>query len=157
MKAVIQRVKYAEVKVDHETVGKIDEGYMILVGVKEGDKNEDAEILAKKTANLRIFTDDEDKMNLSILDIGGGILAVSQFTLLADVKKGNRPSFINAAKPDEANRLYEYYCEQLKANGVQKVEKGVFGAHMEVSLMNNGPVTILYDTETWRKKDVYTD
>lgn len=152
MKAVIQRVKYAEVKVDGEVVGKIGEGYMILVGVKEGDTNEDAEILARKTANLRIFTDDEDKMNLSVIDIGGEILAVSQFTLLADVKKGNRPSFINAAKPDEADRLYEYYCEQLKVNGVKKVEKGVFGAHMEVSLLNNGPVTILYDTETWRKK-----
>ncbi len=151
MKAVIQRVKYADVKVDGETVGEIGEGYMILVGVQEGDTKEDAEILARKTAGLRVFTDDEDKMNLSILDIDGEILAISQFTLCADVKKGNRPSFINAAKPDEANGLYEYYCEQLKANGVRKVEKGVFGAHMEVSLLNNGPVTILYDTEIWRK------
>lgn len=151
MKAVIQRVKYADVKVDGETVGKIGEGYMILVGVQEGDTKEDAEILARKTAGLRVFTDDEDKMNLSILDIDGEILAISQFTLCADVKKGNRPSFINAAKPDEANGLYEYYCNQLKSNGVRKVEKGVFGAHMEVSLLNNGPVTILYDTEIWRK------
>ena len=151
MKAVIQRVKYADVKVDGETVGKIGEGYMILVGVQEGDTKEDAEILARKTAGLRVFTDDEDKMNLSILDIDGEILAISQFTLCADVKKGNRPSFINAAKPDEANALYEYYCNQLKSNGVRKVEKGVFGAHMEVSLLNNGPVTILYDTEIWRK------
>lgn len=151
MKAVIQRVKYADVKVDGETVGEIGEGYMILVGVQEGDTKEDAEILARKTAGLRVFTDDEDKMNLSIIDIDGEILAISQFTLCADVKKGNRPSFINAAKPDEANGLYEYYCEQLKANGVRKVEKGVFGAHMEVSLLNNGPVTILYDTEIWRK------
>lgn len=151
MKAVIQRVKYADVKVDGETVGEIGEGYMILVGVQEGDTKEDAEILARKTAGLRVFTDDEDKMNLSIIDIDGEILAISQFTLCADVKKGNRPSFINAAKPDEANGLYEYYCEQLKVNGVRKVEKGVFGAHMEVSLLNNGPVTILYDTEIWRK------
>ena len=151
MKAVIQRVKYADVKVDGETVGKIGEGYMILVGVQDGDTKEDAEILARKTAGLRVFTDDEDKMNLSILDIDGEILAISQFTLCADVKKGNRPSFINAAKPDEANGLYEYYCNRLKSNGVRKVEKGVFGAHMEVSLLNNGPVTILYDTEIWRK------
>lgn len=153
MKAVIQRVKYAQVETEGEIVGKIGEGLMILVGVKEGDGKEDAEILARKTANLRIFTDGEDKMNLSVLDVGGEILAVSQFTLLADVKKGNRPSFINAAEPQQANELYEYYCEQLIENGVKKVEKGVFGAHMQVSLLNNGPVTILYDTEIWRKKD----
>ncbi len=153
MKAVIQRVKYAQVETEGEIVGKIGEGLMILVGVKEGDGKEDAEILARKTANLRIFTDGEDKMNLSVLDVGGEILAVSQFTLLADVKKGNRPSFINAAEPQQANGLYEYYCEQLIENGVKKVEKGVFGAHMQVSLLNNGPVTILYDTEIWRKKD----
>lgn len=151
MKAVVQRVKYANVKVDDKIVGAIDEGYMILVGVMEGDTDEDAEILARKTASLRIFTDDEDKMNRSIIDIDGEILAISQFTLCADVKKGNRPSFVKSAKPDEANRLYEYYCEQLKQNGVKKVEKGIFGAHMEVSLLNNGPVTILYDTEIWRK------
>ena len=151
MKAVIQRVKNARVDVDEKTVGKISEGYLILVGVMDGDTEDDAEILAKKTANLRIFTDEDDKMNKSILDIDGEVLAVSQFTLCADVKKGNRPSFINSAAPDEANRLYEYYCSKLLENGVRKVEKGVFGAHMEVSLLNNGPVTILYDTEIWRK------
>ena len=151
MKAVIQRVKNARVDVDEKTVGEISEGYLILVGVMDGDTEEDAEILAKKTANLRIFTDEDDKMNKSILDIDGEVLAVSQFTLCADVKKGNRPSFINSAAPDEANRLYEYYCSKLLENGVRKVEKGVFGAHMEVSLLNNGPVTILYDTEIWRK------
>lgn len=151
MKAVIQRVKNARVDVDEKTVGKISEGYLILVGVMDGDTEDDAEILAKKTANLRIFTDEDDKMNKSILDIDGEVLAVSQFTLCADVKKGNRPSFINSAVPDEANRLYEYYCSKLLENGVRKVEKGVFGAHMEVSLLNNGPVTILYDTEIWRK------
>ena len=151
MKAVIQRVKNARVDVDEKTVGEISEGYLILVGVMDGDTEADAEILAKKTASLRIFTDEDDKMNKSILDIDGEVLAVSQFTLCADVKKGNRPSFINSASPDEANRLYEYYCLKLLENGVRKVEKGVFGAHMEVSLLNNGPVTIIYDTEIWRK------
>lgn len=151
MKAVIQRVKNARVDVDEKTVGEISEGYLILVGVMDGDTEADAEILAKKTASLRIFTDEDDKMNKSILDIDGEVLAVSQFTLCADVKKGNRPSFINSASPDKANRLYEYYCSKLLENGVRKVEKGVFGAHMEVSLLNNGPVTILYDTEIWRK------
>lgn len=151
MKAVIQRVKNAKVDVDEKTVGEISEGYLILLGVMDGDTEEDAEILARKTANLRIFTDEDDKMNKSLLDIDGEVLAVSQFTLCADVKKGNRPSFINSAAPDEANRLYEYYCSKLLENGVRKVEKGVFGAHMEVSLLNNGPVTILYDTEIWRK------
>lgn len=152
MKAVIQRVKHAAVTVDGETVGKIGEGYMILVGVQDGDANADAELLARKTANLRVFTDENDKMNRSILDIGGEILAISQFTLCADVKKGNRPSFAKAAAPAEANRLYERFCDELLKNGVQKVEKGVFGAHMEVELLNNGPVTILYDTEIWRGK-----
>lgn len=150
MKAVVQRVKNASVKVGGKTAGEIGEGYLVLVGVVEDDTDRDAEILARKTANLRIFTDEEDKMNKSILDVGGEVLAVSQFTLCADLKKGNRPSFINSAAPDEANRLYELYCEQLKLNGVKKVDKGVFGAHMEVSLLNDGPVTILYDTEIWR-------
>ncbi len=152
MKAVIQRVKYAQVSVDGETVGKVGEGYMILVGVQAGDADADAEILARKTANLRVFTDKNEKMNRSILDIDGEILAISQFTLCADVKKGNRPSFIGAAEPCEADRLYNLYCEELLKNGVRKVEKGVFGAHMEVELLNNGPVTILYDTEMWRGK-----
>lgn len=152
MKSVIQRVKHAAVTVDGETVGKIGEGYMILVGVQDGDTDADAELLARKTANLRVFTDENDKMNRSILDIGGEILAISQFTLCADVKKGNRPSFAKAAAPAEANRLYERFCDELLKNGVKKVEKGVFGAHMEVELLNNGPVTILYDTEIWRGK-----
>ena len=149
MKAVIQRVKYAKVDVDGKTVGSIGEGYMILVGVMQGDTEKQAETLARKTANLRVFTDSEDKMNLSILDIDGEVLAISQFTLCADVKRGSRQSFLNSAEPAEADSLYEYFCEQLKQNGVRKVEKGVFGAHMEVSLLNNGPVTILYDTDIW--------
>lgn len=152
MKAVIQRVKYAQVSVDGETVGKVGEGYMVLVGVQAGDADADAEILARKTANLRVFTDENEKMNRSVLDIDGEILAISQFTLCADVKKGNRPSFIGAAEPCEAERLYNLYCDELLKNGVRKVEKGVFGAHMEVELLNNGPVTILYDTEMWRGK-----
>ena len=152
MKAVIQRVKYAQVSVDGETVGKVGEGYMVLVGVQAGDADADAEILARKTANLRVFTDENEKMNRSILDIDGEILAISQFTLCADVKKGNRPSFIGAAEPCEADRLYNLYCDELLKNGVRKVEKGVFGAHMEVKLLNNVPVTILYDTEMWRGK-----
>lgn len=152
MKAVIQRVSRAEVRVDGEAVGKIGEGYLILVGVMNGDTINEAQLLARKTANLRIFTDENDKMNRSILDIDGEVLAVSQFTLCADVHKGNRPSFIESAPPQEANALYEAFCSALSENGVRKVEKGVFGAHMEVSLLNNGPVTILYDTDTWKGK-----
>ena len=152
MKAVIQRVSRAEVRVDGEVVGKIGEGYLILVGVMNGDTINEAQLLARKTANLRIFTDENDKMNRSILDIDGEVLAVSQFTLCADVHKGNRPSFIESAPPQEANALYEAFCSALSENGVRKVEKGVFGAHMEVSLLNNGPVTILHDTDTWKGK-----
>ena len=152
MKAVIQRVSRAEVRVDGEVVGKIGEGYLILVGVMNGDTINEAQLLARKTANLRIFTDENDKMNRSILDIDGEVLAVSQFTLCADVHKGSRPSFIESAPPQEANALYEAFCSALSENGVRKVEKGVFGAHMEVSLLNNGPVTILYDTDTWKGK-----
>ena len=133
MKAVIQRVSRAEVRVDGEVVGKIGEGYLILVGVMNGDTINEAQLLARKTANLRIFTDENDKMNRSILDIDGEVLAVSQFTLCADVHKGNRPSFIESAPPQEANALYEAFCSALSENGVRKVEKGVFGAHMEGS------------------------
>lgn len=154
MKAVIQRVKHAKVEVDGKTVGSVGEGYMILLGVVDGDTDAEAQLLARKTASLRIFTDDEDKMNRSILDIDGEILVVSQFTLCADVKKGNRPSFTNSAAPDEADRLYELFCDELLKNGVRKVEKGIFGAHMEVTLLNNGPVTILYDTDIWSRKNV---
>lgn len=152
MKAVIQRVSRASVTVDNTLVSEIKKGYMILLGVMDGDTNEDAEILARKTASLRVFEDDEGKMNLDIKSVDGEILAISQFTLCADVKKGNRPSFIRSAPPEEANRLYEYFCEQLLENGVKNVYKGVFGADMKVDLLNDGPVTILYDSEIWRKK-----
>lgn len=151
MKAVIQRVLSASVTVDGKIVGECQNGYMILLGAKEGDTKEDAELLARKTSNLRVFCDQNDKMNLSILDVGGEVLAISQFTLLADVKKGNRPSFINAMEPNMANELYEYFCAELLKNGVKKVAKGVFGADMKVSLINDGPVTIIYDTEIWKK------
>ncbi len=151
MKAVIQRVLNASVEVEGEIVGSCNEGFLVLFGAAEGDTEEDAELLARKTANLRIFCDENDKMNLSVLDINGEILAISQFTLLADVKKGNRPSFINAMEPQEANRLYQIYCEKLRELGVKKVDEGVFGADMKVNLLNNGPVTIIYDTDIWKK------
>jgi D-tyrosyl-tRNA(Tyr) deacylase len=142
MKAVIQRVSHASVTVDGSITGEIDKGFMILLGVAQGDTEADCEKLADKISKLRIFADENDKTNLSINDIGGDILAVSQFTLLADCHHGNRPSFICAGKPDEANRLFELFnakCAE-KING--KVESGVFGAHMQVALTNDGPFTI---------------
>lgn len=152
MKAVIQRVKRASVTVDGKICGKIDKGYLVLLGVMEGDTESDADVLAKKTASLRIFTDNDDKMNLGLKDVDGEVLAVSQFTLCADVKKGNRPSFTRSAHPKIANGLYESYCKKLLEYGVKNVEKGIFGADMQVELINDGPVTILYDSEIWRKK-----
>ena len=151
MKAVIQRVSEASVSVEDKVVGSCNQGYMILFGAVEGDTLDDVEILAQKTVNLRIFCDENDKMNKSILDIDGDILAISQFTLAADVKKGNRPSFIKALQPSIAEQYYDIFCEKLKSLGVKRVEKGVFGGDMKVSLINDGPVTILYDTEIWRK------
>lgn len=152
MKAVIQRVSRASVSVDGALVSEIKKGYMILLGVMDDDTKEDAEVLARKTASLRVFEDEEGKMNLDIKSVDGEILAISQFTLCADVKKGNRPSFIRSASPDDANSLYEYFCNCLLENGVKNVYKGVFGADMKVDLLNDGPVTILYDSEIWRRK-----
>ncbi len=151
MKAVIQRVTRADVKVEGKTIGEIAKGYMILVGVVEGDTEKEAELLARKTVNLRVFTDENEKMNLSLLDVDGEVLVISQFTLCADCKKGNRPSFISSAPPKEANRLYEYYIEKLREYGVRKAEHGEFGADMAVSLVNDGPVTIMFDTDIWCK------
>ena len=151
MKAVIQRVTSASVVVEGETLGAIDRGFLILLGVHEDDTEKEADLLAKKVANLRVFEDDEEKMNLSMLDCGYSALVISQFTLLANTKKGNRPSFIAAARPEVAIPLYERFMEQLKVNGVGTVEHGEFGADMAVSLVNDGPVTILLDTDTWRK------
>ena len=141
MKAIIQRVKYAEVKVYEKIVGKIDKGFLILLGVKNGDTKKDAEYLVKKICNMRIFEDENGKMNINIKDVNGKILVVSQFTLLADCTQGNRPSFINAAKPEIANELYEYFKELVKKE-LGEVESGIFGADMKVSLLNDGPVTI---------------
>ena len=146
MKAIIQRVSRANVKVDGEIKGEIGEGLLVLLGVEDTDTLEDADVLARKTANLRIFCDENDKMNLSLLDIGGEALVISNFTLCADTKKGNRPSFIHAKEPTEADKMYDYFCEKLAGEGVKKVEKGVFGGDMKVDLLNNGPVTIILDT-----------
>ena len=147
MKAVIQRVSKASVTVDGELVSNIGKGYLILLGVMDDDTEADAEVLARKTSTLRVFEDEEGKMNLDIQNIQGEILAVSQFTLCADVKKGNRPSFTRSAHPDRANELYEYFCDKLLEYGVKNVEKGVFGADMKVALVNDGPVTIVIDTK----------
>ena len=151
MKAVIQRVESASVSVEGKIAGACEKGFMLLFGAAKGDTEADAELLARKTANLRVFCDENGKMNKSVLDIGGGILAISQFTLCADVKKGNRPSFTDALEPQKAEELYDFFCKRLKAEGVSRVEKGVFGADMKVSLVNDGPVTIIFDTEIWRK------
>ena len=151
MKAVVQRVTASSVSVDGEIVGKIDKGLNVLLGVEEDYTEKDAEVLAAKIAKMRIFEDENEKMNLSVLDVDGSVLVISQFTLCADIKKGNRPSFILAAKPDKATALYEYFSSQLKENGVKKVENGVFGADMAVEISNDGPVTIIMDTAIWRK------
>ena len=147
MKAVVQRVTASSVSVDGEIAGKIDKGLNVLLGVEEDDTEKDAELLAAKIAKMRIFEDENEKMNLSVLDVDGSVLVISQFTLCADIKKGNRPSFILAAKPDKATALYEYFSSQLKENGVKKVENGVFGADMAVEISNDGPVTIIMDTK----------
>ncbi len=151
MKAVIQRVESAIVTVEGMETGSCKNGFLVLVGAAQGDTAEDALILAKKTVNLRVFSDENGKMNKSIADIDGEILAVSQFTLCADVKKGNRPSFTDALEPDKAKELYEIYCGELKKLGVKKVATGIFGADMKVLLVNDGPVTIIFDTVIWRK------
>ena len=146
MKAVIQRVTHASVKVDGETVGSCGQGFLILLGVMAGDDEKEADKLVNKTVNLRIFEDENGKMNLSSLDIGGEMLVVSQFTLCADCTHGRRPSFTPSAPPDEANRLYEYFVRRLKENGISHVDTGVFGADMKVELLNDGPVTIILDS-----------
>lgn len=151
MKAVIQRCLSASVIADGIPAGSINNGLLILLGVNEEDTSSEAELLAKKVSALRIFTDENDKMNLSVQDIKGSILAVSNFTLCADSKKGNRPSFTAAMEPIKANELYEEFCAEIEKNGIP-VQKGVFGADMQVSMVGDGPVTIVLDTDIWRKK-----
>lgn len=147
MKAVIQRVSEASVKVNGKTVGEIENGLLLLIGIDEEDEQKDANWLVQKILNLRIFGDEEGKLNRSVLDISGGLLCISQFTLIADYKKGNRPSFIKAAKPDKAVPLFEYFKDEIAKSGL-KTESGIFGADMKVSLLNDGPVTIVMDSKT---------
>lgn len=145
MKAVLQRVSSASVTVDGQRVGEIGHGLLILLGVQSGDRDEDSVYLAGKTVDLRIFEDEQGKMNRSLIETGGQALIVSQFTLFADWRKGRRPGFTRAASPAEGNRLYEHFVEHVRSRGVT-VGTGVFGAHMEVALVNDGPVTLILDT-----------
>ena len=145
MKAVIQRVSSASVSVDNTQISSINNGFLILLGVQRGDDEKDLEYLVNKTAGMRIFKDDKQHMNLSIKDVNGEALVVSQFTLCADTHKGRRPSFIHAAPPEIAEQMYQQFCEQLKVSGVP-VQTGKFGAMMDVSLINDGPVTIILDS-----------
>jgi D-tyrosyl-tRNA(Tyr) deacylase len=146
MRVVVQRCSRAEVRIENQVTGKIGRGFMILVGITEGDTQTEADLMAKKVAQMRVFEDSEGKMNLSLADVQGSILSISQFTLYADCRKGNRPSFIRAARPETAEPLYDYFNQQLRdAYGLQ-VETGRFGADMKVDFINDGPVTILLDS-----------
>ena len=145
MRIVLQRVKEASVTVAGDRISQIGPGLLLLVGVADGDGEAEADWLAEKTAGLRIMPDEDGKMNLSVRDTGGAVLAVSQFTLLADTRKGKRPSFVKAAPPEEALRLFDYFCEGLRSAGVTEVETGRFGAMMDVHLVNDGPVTIVLE------------
>ncbi len=147
MKGLIQRVTNGKVSINGKVISQIGTGYIILLGVSEKDTEKEADLLAEKTVNLRIMSDEQDKMNRSILDIGREILVVSQFTLLADTTGGRRPSFIKAAKSDLGNKLYLYFVDKLKNLGVTNVQTGEFGAYMTVEIINDGPVTIMLDTD----------
>ncbi|MBN2898847.1 MAG: D-tyrosyl-tRNA(Tyr) deacylase [Clostridia bacterium] len=146
MRAVVQRVKKSQVTVDDAVVGKISSGLMILLGVEDGDASQDVDYMVDKVTNLRIFEDEEGKMNCSIRDVGGDILAVSQFTLLGDCRKGRRPSFVKAARPEAANDLYELFVAGVRSEGIT-VETGIFQAEMLVDIANDGPVTLLLDSK----------
>lgn len=152
MKAVIQRVSRAKVSVDERVTGEIGKGFLVLLGVMDGDTEEQMKLLAKKVAEIRIFTDENDKMNLSLSQVDGSVLVVSQFTLCADISHGRRPSFIPSAKPEIANDLYMKFCEEIKKYGITDVQTGRFGADMKVELLNDGPVTIIMNTDEWEKK-----
>ena len=145
MKIVVQRVKNAKVDVDGKTVGKIEKGFLVLLGVTHNDTKEQADYLVKKLCKLRVFKDENNKMNLSLKDIGGKLLIVSQFTLYANCSDGNRPSFIEAAIPEQAEKLYNYFCKECKEKYEKEEKKGIFGADMEVNLLNDGPVTIIIE------------
>ena len=145
MRIVLQRVREASVTVAGDRISAIGPGILLLVGVAQDDGESEAAWLAEKVAGLRIMADDEGKMNRSIRDVGGAVLAVSQFTLLADTRKGKRPSFVGAAPPEDATRLFDHFCERLRAAGIDPVETGRFGAMMDVSLINDGPVTIILE------------
>ncbi|MDY2835253.1 MAG: D-aminoacyl-tRNA deacylase [Candidatus Aphodomonas sp.] len=145
MRCVVQRVSRASVTVEGKIIGQVEKGYMALVGVEQGDAEQDVRYCADKVAGLRVFEDENGKMNRSVKDVGGAVLAVSQFTLLGDARHGRRPSFSNAARPEEANALYEAFCQALRAENI-RVETGVFQTDMQVELVNDGPVTILLDS-----------
>ncbi len=150
MKAILQRVSSASVISDGELTGEIRQGLMILLGVSQEDTQEEMKLLADKTAHLRIFSDENDKMNLSLLDVDGAALVVSNFTLCADTSHGRRPSYTGAMEPKRAKELYLMFLEELKNQGVKQVDAGVFGADMKVSLENDGPVTIILNTDDWK-------
>lgn len=147
MRVVVQRVSEAEVRVGGEVVGKIGRGFLVLLGIAHSDYEAQAALLAHKIAGLRVFEDSDGKMNLSLADVGGSVLAVSQFTLYADARKGRRPSFTDAARPEQANPLYDHFCALLEAHGLT-VARGRFGAHMAVALVNDGPVTLVLDSDS---------
>lgn len=147
MRIILQRVSRGSVTVDGRVTGAVEIGFVVLVGVTHADTEAEADLLAKKTANLRVFEDAEGKMNLSALDVGAGVLVISQFTLYADTRKGRRPSFTDAARPEVAAPLVEYFAERLRAEGITRVESGVFGAMMQVEIHNDGPVTIILDSD----------
>ncbi len=151
MKAVLQRVSSASVEVDGALVSSVSKGFLVLLGVENTDNEKDALALAKKISGLRVFTDNNDKMNLSLADVGGEVLVVSNFTLCADCRKGRRPNFEKAARGEQANSLYELFCDTLLSSGVKNVEKGIFGADMKVELLNDGPVTIIIDSSELAK------
>lgn len=153
MIAVIQRVERASVVVDNNEIGKCNKGLLILLGVAQGDDESDADVLAEKISKLRIFSDENDKINLSVNDVNGGVLVVPNFTLLASCRKGNRPDFVNSAPPALAKELYEHFCEYMREL-VPSVETGEFGAHMEVSLLNDGPFTVVIDSRELNKQNI---
>jgi len=146
MRIILQRVTQGTVTVDNHITGAVEQGFVALVGITHTDTQTEVDLLAKKTANLRVFEDADGKMNLSALDVGGGVLVVSQFTLYADSRKGRRPSFTDAARPEQAAPLVEYFAQRLRAEGIQQVEQGIFGAMMQVVIHNDGPVTIILDS-----------